>query len=157
MNPGLQQVANFLKLAAVSAFNQQFGRNYDWTKFNIYSMEPNVSAKCAFEIVGQFPGEQLILHIYSEIGRDNYVGHYQLRDEVNFEPTIIEKRYVALARFNESVLYLNNNFIRRECPAFPSADSWLDCIMEENFFFAIRSEKGDYILPERAATLTDGL
>ncbi len=150
MHPGLQKVADVIISNAVLAFNEQFNGNYDWKQFSIYSLPPNTSDKCGYEIVGNFPGEELILHIYSEIGRDYWVGRYELRDEVNNLPGITEKRYVALARFDDSILYLNNNFIRRSCPAFDPSDSRYACIMEELFIHGLMSELGQYLLDETA-------
>ena len=148
MQSGLQKVADVIISNAVLAFNEQFNGNYDWKQFSIYSLPPNVSAKCGYEIIGSFPGEDLVLHLYSEIGKDYYVGRYELRDEVNKSPTVKEKRYVAIARFDDSILYLNNNYIRRSCPAFLPADSRLDTLMEEPFINGILSEIGDYLLEE---------
>lgn len=153
-NPTVEEVIIQL---VVEAFSQQFQIEYDYSKFKIYSLPSTTTGKCAYEIVGYFDNELLVLHIYAEISKDYNIGRFELRDEINYSPTLVEKRYVALARFDDSILFFNNNFIRRSCPEFAPSDTRFNCIMEEPFINGILSESGDYIIPEDATYFIEGL
>lgn len=120
MRPGLQAVADFIVQMAVTEFNEQFGYKFNWKDFKIVSLPEHVMGKCAYEISNPAAYDDVRLHIYAHLGNDCVIRKFRLEDEKIFPTGPSEKVYVAIAEFNDHVLRLDNNFIRRQCPHFPS-------------------------------------
>ena len=154
MDASLQAVSDYLRRYVIDAFNLQYGLQQDWRNFEIVNIYPKRTCHCAFEITNVDEFENFRIHIYADIGDDaNFVDEFVLCDEEDLPSSDASKIYVANAVFSESVLDLNNNFIRRMCPNFPSPDAQLNVIIDEGFIHAIRPQEGGYILIEEATSI----
>ena len=154
MDASLQAVSDYLRRYVIDAFNLQFGLDQDWRRYEIVNIPPKRTCHCAFEITNVDELEHFRIHIYADIGDDaNFVDEFVVCDEEDVPSSQASKIYVANAVFSESVLDLNNNFIRRMCPNFPSTDSQLNVLIEEGFIHAITPEEGGYILIEEAESI----
>lgn len=154
MDAGQSAVADFIIQMAITAYNRQYGAQLNWQQYQIISIQPNIQGRCAFEITDLTDQEDFKLHIYSRLDVDNKINPYRLCDEHDYPAGQGEKVYVATATFNNEVLYLNHNEVRRECPTFLSPEAQLNCIIDENFITAIGDENNDYILYEDGTPLT---
>lgn len=156
MDANLQKVSDYLRRYIVGAFNLQYGLDQDWRRFEIVSIPPKETCHCAFEVTNIDEFENFRIHIYANIGDDaNFVDTFVLCDEEDIPSSPSSKIYVANAEFAEDVLDLNNNYIRRECPHFPSPDAQLNVIIDEPFIHAIKSGEGEYIMYEEALSISD--
>jgi hypothetical protein len=154
MDASLQAVSDYLRRYVIDAFNLQFGLNQDWQRFEIVNLQPKRTCHCAFEITNIDEFEHFRIHIYADIAKQNFVDEFVVCDEEDRVSSPASKIYVANAVFSETILNLNNNFIRRMCPSFPSADSQLNVIVDEGFIHAITPEEGGYILIEEADSIS---
>lgn len=153
MDASLQAVSDYLRRYVIDAFNLQFGLNQDWRRFEIVNIQPKTTCHCAFEITNVDEFENFRIHIYADIASDNFVDEFVICDEEDVMSSPSSKIYVANAVFSEDVLNLNNNFIRRMCPNFPSPDAQLNVLIDETFIHAIRPEEGGFILIEEAESI----
>ncbi len=153
MNAGLQAVADYIVNMAVTTFNDQFGYNFNPKEFTILSLPANVMGKCAYEISNPNADDDVKLHIYATLTERAVIYPFRLSDDQSYPTGPSEKVYVALAEFNDDILRLNNNFIRRECPVFKYTDLELNTLLQEIDGTAILDEQYEYFHFEDSAVL----
>ena len=153
MDAGLQAVSDYIRKFVITAFNLQYGLNTLWSDYEIVDIPPRWGRHCAFELTNIDVNLNFQIHIHTNIGPENTLEEFWLLDEENIGTGPLEKVYVAYATFSEDILFLNNNYIRRECPSFPSPESQLNVIIDESYTTAILSQEGDYIRYEEATAV----
>lgn len=153
MDAGLQRVADYIRKFTIDAFNLQYGMNVLWSDFEIVSIPPRYGKHCGFEITNIDVNVDFKIHIHSNIGLENTIDEFWLLAEENYSASAAEKVYVAYAEFSEEILFLNNNFIRRECPHFPSSYAQLNCIIDETYTVAVLGEDGTFVMYEEAVAI----
>lgn len=150
MDAGLQSVSDYIRKFVIDAFNLQYGLNLLWNDFEVVSIPPRWGKRCAFQITNIDVNVDFCIHIHSNIGSKNTLEEFWLLDEENYAASPQEKVYVAYAEFSEDILYLNNNFIRRQCPEFPVPEAQLNIIIDETFTIGFLSEAGEFMMYEEA-------
>lgn len=144
MDAGLKAVGDYIVDLAVTAFNDQFGFNFNPRDFFILSLPDNVMGKCAYEISNPDAYDDVKLHLYCTLTDNVVVYPYRLKDNQDFPTGPASKVYVAMAELNEEVLALNNNYIRRECPVFVLEPSTLNTFLLERDSQPILDEMYEY-------------
>jgi hypothetical protein len=145
MHESPEQIAQFIKQFAITAFNEQFDDDRDWRDFKVLTIAANRTSQFGYEICDFHPTNPLKIHLYVSLISENRLSKYQLCDVVNQSGGYLEKVFVANAEFNEDFLYIDNNYVRRSQPKVYSLVDLEHGILDE--------ETGEYILAENDEVL----
>lgn len=92
---------DFLRRLAVDRFNLQYGKNVDYTRCFIHSIEPNYRRELGYEIVTARPDDYLRLRIYFDITEIDSFRPYRLETDEKFKVGYVgDEVFVSLGTVN---------------------------------------------------------
>lgn len=141
---------NFIINLAVTAFNVQFGFNYNPIDFDVVAIPENTNSHCGFEIYTTRFDDYLRMRLYCNFGSVNTVGTYRLNVDTSIIAGLGDEVFVADAVLDNEFLYSGSNFIRMSCPELGADISRLQIMITEDEI-QLTFEDGEDILLEEAA------